>query len=57
MAQILLESGAEVDAKNSYGNTPLHVACLNGHANVCGKLHYYGADVNALNYRGQVSDS
>jgi ankyrin repeat protein len=56
VAQILVESGAEVDARNSYGNTPLHVACLNGHSNLCSELTYCGADINALNYRGQVSD-
>jgi ankyrin repeat protein len=55
VARILLVSGAEVDARNSYGNTPLHIACLNGHSNVCSELTYYGADINALNYRGQVS--
>jgi ankyrin repeat protein len=56
VVQILLESGAEVDAQNSYGNTPLHIACLNGHSNMCSELTYYGADINALNYRGQVSN-
>jgi hypothetical protein len=56
VAQILVESGAEVDARNSYGNTPLHIACLNGHSNLCSELTYCGADINALNYRGQVSD-
>jgi hypothetical protein len=56
VAQILVESGAEVDARNSYGNTPLHIACLNGHSSLCSELTYCGADINALNYRGQVSD-
>jgi serine/threonine-protein phosphatase 6 regulatory ankyrin repeat subunit A len=51
-----MEGGAEVDARNSYGNTPLHIACLNGHASLCSELAYCGADINALNYRGQVSD-
>jgi ankyrin repeat protein len=56
VAQILVESGAEVDARNSYGNTPLHIACLNGHSSLCSELTYCGADINALNYRGQVID-
>jgi hypothetical protein len=56
VALILMESGAEVDARNSYGNTPLHIACLNGHSSLCSELAYCGADINALNYRGQVSD-
>lgn len=28
--QILINAGADIEAKNVYGNTPLHIACLNG---------------------------
>lgn len=27
---ILIEAGGDIEAKNVYGNTPLHIACLNG---------------------------
>lgn len=27
---ILINAGADIEAKNVYGNTPLHIACLNG---------------------------
>lgn len=30
--RVLIEAGADCEAKNVYGNTPLHIACLNGHA-------------------------
>lgn len=26
----LINAGADIEAKNVYGNTPLHIACLNG---------------------------
>lgn len=28
--RILINAGADIEAKNVYGNTPLHIACLNG---------------------------
>lgn len=50
----LLRSGAEIDARNAYGNTPLHIACLNGHVPVCNVLISFNADPEAVNYRGQT---
>lgn len=52
VTRLLLNSGAEVNAQNSYGNTPLHVACLNGHLRCCEELVLAGADIEALNFRG-----
>lgn len=54
VAEILIEVGAEPDARNCYGNSPLHIACLNGHVNMCQELMYYGAPINSPNFRGQV---
>lgn len=28
----LIKAGADIEAKNAYGNTPLHIACLNGYS-------------------------
>lgn len=30
IAEILLENGADVDARNHLGNTPLYIAAING---------------------------
>lgn len=54
MAQRLLKAGADCNAKNSFGNTPLHTACLNGHELVCQELVTSGALINALNVAGQT---
>lgn len=45
----LIEAGAEKNPTNSYGNTPLHTACLNGHELVCQDLISSGASIAALN--------
>ena len=34
IVQQLLEANADVLAPNSFGNTPVHTACLNGHGDV-----------------------
>lgn len=52
--RLLLNNGAMVDAQNAYGNTPLHIACLNGHFPICQELYASGADIEAVNYRGQT---
>lgn len=53
--QVLLSAGADVDIQNSYGNTPLHIACLNGNVSICMELVAYGANLEAINYRGQTA--
>ena len=45
----------QVDASNLVGNTPLHIACLNGQDIVISELMSYGASVNATNKKGMVS--
>ena len=45
----------QVDATNLLGNTPLHIACLNGQDIVITELISYGASVNATNKKGMVS--
>ena len=44
----------QVDAPNLNGNTPLHIACLNGQDIVISELMSYGASVNATNKKGMV---
>lgn len=49
---LLLERGADVEAKDFLGNTPLWVAAHNGHPHCVNLLLHYGADVEAR--RGRV---
>ena len=46
----LLEHGINVDAKNRYGDTPLHTAAAKGRSYLIGILLEYGADINAINF-------
>ena len=43
----LLASGADVEARDKYGQTPLHIASYHGHAEVAKRLLSSGADMNA----------
>lgn len=52
--RLLLHHNAMVDVQNSYGNTPLHIACLNGHFTICEELCASGADCESVNYCGQT---
>jgi ankyrin repeat protein len=50
-----LKSGADVNAKNHKGNTPLFDACWNGHADIVRLLLEYGADTTVVNKRGDTA--
>jgi ankyrin repeat protein len=43
----LLSVGADVNAEDRYGNTPLHLACTNGIVQVVVELLQHGSDVDA----------
>ena len=51
-ARILLEAGADINAKNSFGETPLHRAVITENIKVLEFLISNGADINALKNRG-----
>ena len=44
-----LDAGADVNAKNEYGYTPLHWAAIDGHKEIVELLIAEGADVDAMN--------
>ena len=48
----LLAKGAEVNARNAHGWTPLHVAAAGGDPGVVALLLQHGADVHAQSYIG-----
>lgn len=50
--QALLAQGAEVNARNAYGWTPLHVATAGGDPAVVDLLLQHGADVHAQSHIG-----
>lgn len=43
--RMLIEAGADIEAKNVYGNTPLHIACLNGHVEAVAELIRHSANI------------
>eukprot|EP00757_Euglenozoa_sp_SAG-D1_P026890 gene26890-biopygen17473 len=44
---MLLQAGADIQAKNQHGSTTLMIACQNGHSNVVEMLLQAGADIHA----------
>ena len=55
IAKLLLESGANVNACDNDGTTPLTGAALKGHVEVAKLLIEAGADVNSKNNNGQTA--
>lgn len=49
-----LNRGANIDARDQNGNTPLHLAALMGLAELTEKLLKWGADPNMVNGNGQL---
>lgn len=47
-----LDGGADVNARDDQGATPLHFAADRGHADIAGVLIAAGADVNAADEDG-----
>lgn len=50
----LLFYGADMNARNASGNTPLHVCAVNSQESCARQLLFRGADRNALNYANQT---
>ena len=53
-AKLLIEKGADVNARNKDGATPLHAAAFLGHLEVAKLLIEKGADINAQNNDGST---
>jgi hypothetical protein len=49
-----LARGADFTVRDSYGNSPLIVACQNGHSAVVHLLVEHGADLRVSNYKGNT---
>ncbi len=49
-----LTVGANINAKNIYGDTPIHIAALLGHANIAAILLEDGADITMKNNNNQT---
>ena len=52
LMEALVEHGADVNAKNNDGCTPLHRACFEGNTDVVKYLVEHGADMNAKDEKG-----
>jgi len=52
--QTLLENGANPNARDGYGWTPLHSAALNGHVEIVKILLERGADPRIADNRGHI---
>ncbi|CAL1532674.1 unnamed protein product, partial [Lymnaea stagnalis] len=52
----LLFYGAEMDVRNSCGNTPLHICALNSQEACARVLLFRGADPTLVNYSNQTAD-
>lgn len=52
--RFLLKSGADIDSRDSEGNTPLHIAIIGGHRVLARQLITRSADVNIKNSAGKT---
>jgi len=53
--KLLIENGADVNARNRYGNTPLMLASINGRQEAVRFLIEAGADMNVKDSEGSTS--
>uniref|UniRef100_A0A7S1HT47 EF-hand domain-containing protein n=1 Tax=Eutreptiella gymnastica TaxID=73025 RepID=A0A7S1HT47_9EUGL len=53
IATYLIDSGAQVDAKNAQLHTPLHLACLHGRKVLANILIGRGAEIHSIDMDGQ----
>ena len=54
MVRLLLGRGADIEAKDSREQTPLHLAALSGHEATIGLLLCRGADIEAKDFNNQT---
>ena len=52
ISRLLLQNGADVNAKDNSVSTPLHLAAMNGHIDILHLLVENGADLEAQNNTG-----
>ena len=55
VVKFLLEAGAEIDAVNNLGSTPLFGACMHGHLDVVRELLMRGANLFKKEHHKQDS--
>ena len=55
VCKLLIEKGADVNAKSNDGSTPLHWAAIKGQPRICKLLLDNGADVNAAESDGETA--
>lgn len=55
LCEFLIKEGANVNAKDSKGNNPLHIAAMNGSEKMCKLLIDAGIDINAQDNFGNTA--
>lgn len=55
LAELLINSGADVNVRDIYGNTLLHLVASSGYTALVHLLLYFGADMNVTNMWDQTA--